>query len=120
MLFMLFLFTGSVEDTHAQSNVKEASENIVNDAKREEIQRYFGYELLLYRYLSLPYDVSTNVNQQGNFVDIGVLYILFIPILIVLLLRRRIWIQILVIVYLFFTWIISTSNSFVFSNSLGM
>ncbi len=90
---------------------------IVNDSKREEIQRYFGYELLLYRYLSLPYDVSINVNQQGNFVDIGILYLLFIPILVLLFLRRKTWAYCLVMFYLFFTWIISTSNSFLFSLS---
>ena len=119
LLLILFVLPGSIEDACSQESVQEATENIVNDAKREEIQRYFGYELLLYRYLSLPYDVSINVNQQGNFVDIGILYLLFIPVLIILLLRRRIWIQILAIVYLFFTWIISTSNSFVFSPALG-
>jgi len=73
-------------DLLAQSNAN--AENVLNDTKREEVQRYFGYELLLYRYLSLPYDASINVNQVS-------------------------------FSYLIFTWIISTSNSFVFSPSLG-
>lgn len=92
-------------------------QEIQNDAKREEIQRYFGYELLLYRYLSLPYDVSVNVNQVGNFVDIGVLYLIFIPVLVLMFLRSRPFVNLLAILYLLFTWVISTSNGFLFSIS---
>ena len=92
---------------------------IVNDSKREEIQRYFGYELLIYRYLSLPYDVSVSINQQGNFVDISILYILFIPILVLLFMGNKLWLRILTILYLLFTWVIATSNSFLFSMSQG-
>jgi len=88
------------------------------DTKREEVQRYFGYELLLYRYLSIPYDASVNTNQSGNFVEIGFLYIIFLPIILLLLFRktRYFW---LLLFYLIFLWIISTSNSFVFSHKLA-
>ena len=90
---------------------------IESDSKREEVQRYFGYELLLYRYLNLPYDVSINLNQQGNFVDIGFLYIVFLPILLLVFLRPKKILFYLALLYLLFTWIISTSNSFLFSKS---
>jgi hypothetical protein len=86
------------------------------DTKREEIQRYFGYELLLYRYLSTPYDINVNTTQSGNFVDIGFLFIVFIPILLLFLVQRRKWLYWLFLLYLIFLWIISTSNSFVFSH----
>jgi len=45
------------------------------DARREEVQRYFGYEDLAYRYITIPYDITMQTNQQGRFVDIG--YALF-------------------------------------------
>lgn len=68
-------------------NVTQAQEGA--DTRREEIQRYFGYEALPYRYISLPFDVSVNVNEKGDFVDIGPLYLMFIPILILFLLIKR-------------------------------
>lgn len=115
ILFVVLAFAST--DVVSQDFVQKDPGEVTNDAKREEIQRYFGYELLLYRYLSLPYDVSVNVNQQANSVDIGIIYILFIPILFLLLLSKRRWIQILTIVYLIFTWSISTSNAFIYSFS---
>jgi len=115
LLALLFIGFNAPELTSQSAS----SDEIINDSKREEVQRYFGYELLLYRYLSLPYDVSVNVNQQGNFVDIGVLYILFFPLLIVVFLSRKRWGQLLAIGYLLFTWVIATSNAFVFSVSQG-
>jgi len=51
------------------------------DAVREEIQRYMGYEALTPRYLTLPYDATTNSNVAGPFVDIGFLFLALIPIL---------------------------------------
>ena len=53
--------------------------SIENDLKREEVQRYFGYENLLFRYFTLPYDISVNVNQQGRFVDIGFFLLALLP-----------------------------------------
>ncbi len=61
----------SAQETSLEINLNEVESNV----KREEIQRYFGYETLMPRYLTMPYDISVNVNQQGRFVDIG--YILF-------------------------------------------
>lgn len=119
ILLCCFLFI-ETDTIIAQNNTDSASgTELVNDAKREEIQRYFGYELLLYRYLSLPYDVSVNNNQQGNFVDIGYLYLLFIPVLLLVFLKPRRWLYLLILLYLIFTWIISTSNAFLFSMSRG-
>lgn len=99
----------------------KANEDIeyIGDTKREEIQRYFGYELLLYRYLSLPYDVTVNTNQTSSFVDVGFLIILFLPILLLILLRRKKVAFFLFLFYLTFLWIISTSNSYVFSHAVA-
>jgi len=89
--------------------------NLAGNTQREEIQRYFGYEILPYRYLSMPYDACINNNETALFVEIGFIYIAFLPLLILLFLYKRVWARILIIGYLIFTWIIATSNSFVFS-----
>lgn len=62
----------------------------IDQSKREEIQRYIGFEALLARYTTQPYDSSIGTNQTENFVDIGYLLLMFVPILILYLLRRRI------------------------------
>ncbi|MEL6123830.1 MAG: hypothetical protein AAFR14_08910, partial [Bacteroidota bacterium] len=64
--------------------------DIENDGRREEIQRYFGYEDLLYRYLTLPYDVSINTNQRGRYIDIGFALFALVPLLLLSLLRSRV------------------------------
>ncbi len=103
------------EECQAQAQVKE---NVANDPKREELQRYFGYENLLYRYMTLPYDVSINTNQPGNFLEIGFLYLLILPLLLMAtsLNRKRFWIYMIIAMILF---IISTSNSWLFSHKIN-
>ncbi|MFK7936925.1 MAG: hypothetical protein AB8G22_25650 [Saprospiraceae bacterium] len=64
---------------------------------REEIQRYAGYEDLLPRYLSLPYDVTMNTNIQSTYVDISFLLLLFLPLLFLLGNSKRPWMNIVVI-----------------------
>ncbi|NNE16103.1 MAG: hypothetical protein HKN51_14050 [Saprospiraceae bacterium] len=116
-ILVIFCLVSFVSESYVTAQSNENVNLIQGDSKREEIQRYFGYELLLYRYLSLPYDVSINVNQQGDFVDVGLIFIIFFPlILLINVSRKKLW-TLLAIFYFTFTWIISTANSFVFSVS---
>lgn len=88
----------------------------ISDTRREEIQRYFGYEPLLSRYLTLPYDVSINTNQQGSFVDIGYLYLIFLPLILLGLIKRPIfkWAA----MFSFFIFLtISIKNSYIFADN---
>ena len=103
-------------DTEVLMSQNDEGTEIVNDSKREEVQRYFGYELLLYRYLTLPYDISININEHGLFVEIGFIYLLFIPILLLLLSRKKYKYLIPLFLITILSWVISTSNSFVYSN----
>lgn len=66
-------------------DVKEA----IADTKREEVQRYFGYEALLPAYLTLPLDSSTNSNEKGYFIQIGFLLLILIPIVALWRLREK-------------------------------
>ncbi len=87
------------------------------DAKREEIQRYFGYETLMYRYLSIPYDLTMNTNERGDFVDIGFLFLILLPLLFFIRYREKWWVLIGMPLLLLILFIISTSNGFVFEPS---
>ncbi len=59
------------------------------DAVREEIQRYMGYEPVMPRYLTLPYDATTNTNVHGPFVDIGYLFLALIPVIFLFGFRKK-------------------------------
>lgn len=47
--------------------------------KNEDFGRYFGYEEGLNNYLKLPWNLSFQVNQKGEFTDISFLFLAFIP-----------------------------------------
>ncbi len=97
--------------TSAQGGLKDGN------AKREEIQRYFGYETLMYRYLSIPYDLTMNTNERGDFVDIGFLFLILLPLLFFIKYREKLWVLLGIPAMLIFIFIISTSNGFVFDHS---
>lgn len=63
----------------AQKNAPVAVSSV-----REEVQRYMGYEVLIERYLSLPYDISMNTNVIGGFVDISYFLLMFLPVIFLL------------------------------------
>ena len=109
---------GSTETSYAQKD--ELSHVDKADAKKEEIQRYIGYEDLLFRYLSLPYDSSVNVNLTANFVDIGFLYLMFLPLIFVILIRHRSKILAIIISLLCISMLlIATSNSYIYNPITG-
>ncbi len=93
------------------------SVQLQSDTKREEIQRYFGYEVLPVRYLSLPYDASININQPGDFVDIGFLFLLFIPLLLLASYNQNKLAFFLTLAATMLLYIISTASSYVFALS---
>jgi len=81
-----------------QDGVVESAENTtiaedkkveVYSATREELHRYMGYEELLPKYFSLPYDVAMNTNIGGPFLDISYLFLLFLPILILFGIKNK-------------------------------
>ena len=112
VVFLVMLqYTGSL--------FSQSDNALLSDTKREEIQRYFGYEILPFRYLTLPYDASINTNQAGDFVEIGFLFLLFIPILVLVFLRRNVVLYIVAMLSFLFLFIIGAANSHVFSHTLG-
>lgn len=112
---MLSVFVlGTYETSFAQNN--ELSHVDEADAKKEEIQRYIGYEDLLFRYLSLPYDSTINNNLSANFVDIGFLYLMFLPLIFVILIRHRNKTLSIIVSFLCISMLlIATSNSYIYN-----
>lgn len=98
-----------IDSMQAQQNLSDGN------AKREEIQRYFGYETLLYRYLSIPYDTTMNANERGDFATVGFLYLLLLPLLFLVRYRKKLWVTITIPLLLLFIFIISTSNGFIYN-----
>lgn len=86
LLFVLLLLTPNTV-IYGQNENEEPK--VEGNAVREEIQRYMGYEPLLPRYLTLPYDATTNTNVVGPFVDIGYLFMALIPVFFLYGFRRK-------------------------------
>ncbi len=76
-----------IDDSQLNNETEQKVE--VYSAVREELHRYMGYEELLPKYISLPYDVVMNTNIGTAFVDIGYLFLLFLPILLLFGLKNR-------------------------------
>ncbi len=86
---VLIVTFSNVMPINSQEVIENIDELAKQEGSREEIQRYFGYEDLLFRFTTLPYDVSQNTNQSGRFVDIGYLLLSLIPVVILGLSYRK-------------------------------
>lgn len=84
-----------------EATAKERKAAKKSTAIREEIQRYIGYEPLLYRYITLPYDLTINTNVQGPFIEVGFLYLIFLPALLLLGFDKRKYLSIITMFLLF-------------------
>ncbi len=62
-----------------------ANTNTIN----EDLGRYFGYEQGINNYLKLPFNLTMQRNQSGEFTDITFVYLALLPVLFVFLLYRR-------------------------------
>ena len=110
-------------EVSAQAETSLALDSIHSDFIREEIHRYLGYEDLFFRYTTLPYDISLNTNESATFLDIGFLYIIFLPLILVLVINKNRWVKIIgsvgLILYLssclFFSKIFLSENNQVWS-----
>lgn len=89
LLCLCLLF--STTELFAQTSA--GNEGPRNTGVQEDVNEFLGYEdLLLVRYISLPYDTVMNTNMASYFVDLGFLLIIFIP-LIYLISARISWIN---------------------------
>jgi len=113
LVFIGLVYTpvgGNAQNTDASQEL--GGEVNVDAAKHEEIHRYMGYERLLPKYVSLPYDVNMNVNVQGSFIDIGYLLLMFLPIILLFGIKdKRILVVMMLFLLLFLLFSITTGYS---------
>ncbi len=81
-----------------------------NASVRVEVQRYMGYEILPVRYLSLPYDLTMGANEQIQMLDMGLLLLIFVPVVMLLGFRTKPGMQLAVILSCLFLLVISAAN----------
>lgn len=95
----------------AQEEPKAKKEVEIPSSIREELHRYMGYEELLPKYVSLPYDLTMNTNVRGAFLDLGFLFLLFLPILFLLGIKNK-WTKLIFGFLMLLSLIMSSSNSY--------
>ena len=111
ILFISFIYLPNIclgqASLKSQEEILEERLSKVSSATKLDVHRFMGYENLLPKYLSLPYDVSMNTNVKGPLFDIGYLLLLFIPILLLFSIRKNIF---RIILMLLFTCFYCTSS----------
>ncbi|WP_367389468.1 glycosyltransferase family 39 protein [Lewinella sp. LCG006] len=68
---------------HEQIDITDKEEKALEgNARREELQRYLGYEEGIWRYLSIPFDLTLNLNVSGlRHQEIGFIFLALFPLL---------------------------------------
>lgn len=87
-----------LDDRFLETRERNEGRNASQQAAYEEIKRYTGYEADFYRYASLPYDLSTNVNIPfSRHLELGFLFLLLLPLLFLVAPagKRRWWVGLL-------------------------
>lgn len=65
---------------------------MIGNAKREELQRYLGYEEGVWRYLTIPFDLAFNLNVPGlRHQQIGFFWLALLPLLFLVGAKRWRW-----------------------------
>ncbi len=80
-------------------------------AANADMWRYFGYEKWINNYLKLPYNLTMQTNQRGEYTDITYIFFALLPVLLLFLPLRNKWfyipiylVLILEILYFSFPW----------------
>lgn len=104
IFFISFIYSPNISwgQETTQNQEKKLKERLakVSSATKLDVHRFMGYENLLPKYISLPYDVSMNTNVRGPLFDIGYLLFLFLPILLLFSIRKnlfRVFIMLIII-----------------------
>jgi hypothetical protein len=92
--------------------------SFTNIEKEEEIRRYLGYETGIIRFISLPYDSAMKINVQLGSADIGVIFLILIPILIFAYSFRQVHWNILKIILLLVLLIFSIASLQLLKNNV--
>lgn len=113
LISLLSLVTVVAQQDDSNENIVESEDPKVEvySAVREELHRYMGYEELLPKYFSLPYDVVMNTNISGPFLDISYLFLLFLPILFLFGIKNK-WFKLVTVTLMLLFMIISLPSGY--------
>lgn len=124
LMFGLFFCLSTEVSAQATSKEESAKEiqSLLKEASpvREEIQRYIGYEDLLQRYISLPYDVTMNTNVKGVYIDISFLLLMFLPIVFLFGFKQKPWLNAIFISFLMLMLTISVPTAYSTNNGIDI
>ncbi|MEQ8705799.1 MAG: hypothetical protein RIC19_17865 [Phaeodactylibacter sp.] len=83
----------SLSETKEKTDIRKKNLFSAGDlARREEIQRYLGYESGFPLYASLPYDLTMNTNiLKSQYIDIGLLFLALFPLLLFQAKMKAVW-----------------------------
>lgn len=88
-------FTADYESIYSREEIEKIKDGISSGinaswtTENEDWGRYFWYEKWINNYLKLPWNLSFQVNQKGEFTDITYLFFIFIPSLFLFLPYRK-------------------------------
>ena len=102
------------EQTEAPQKPKRSSAT----GKQEDLARFFGYENLLERYTTLPYDKVMNTNWTRSYLDIGFMLLALIPLLFLFGGQTPIWLRIAYILFLFSWMFFASASAYINKNNL--
>ncbi|MCH2188528.1 hypothetical protein MK079_01715 [Candidatus Gracilibacteria bacterium] len=78
-----------IYDKDKINDIKKAKQqdriNNTGTTQDEDLGRYFGYETGLNNYLKLPFNITMQVNQGGEFTDISYIFLAILPAILVFL-----------------------------------
>lgn len=118
-LIVFFFSTLTSGAQNANNDIIINLDDLGNSSERTEIQRYTGYEELLTRYLTLPYDICANTSKQGRYFDISYLILALFPVALLLVSYRNKKIFYGLSLILIFYLGLAVDTSFVNIDSIG-
>lgn len=104
----------NIENIYSQEEIKEInqeskkarSKNKNSITTNEDFMRYLGYEKWILNHVKMPWNLTMQKNQAGEFTDISFLFLAFLPIILVFLRYRKKYIYWLIpVIGLFSFWV---------------
>ncbi|MCB0634844.1 MAG: hypothetical protein KDD15_34165, partial [Lewinella sp.] len=122
LLLPLLSFNQSTDRSTSGAPADNPSGNLPkNTGVKEDVNEFLGYEdLLLVRYLSMPYDAVMNTNMVSYFVDIGFIFLALLPLIYFWSSSGIWWHRLGAIGLLFIFLILAVPSAFMNRNKVGL
>ena len=86
----------TLEEVNTIEQKKQAEDGLKSDGvnKNEDYGRYFWYETGINNYVKLPYNITMQVNQSGEFTEISYLFLVLLPLSLLFLPYKKLYVYI--------------------------